>query len=111
MSTRRAAAEPLDLAVARECPTAPGEIITALEYGLFKAMRRRASGIWHLRTCLGSQVTAIPVECSRDCQRTQIALAWAQLWLSRNVVPKPSQPGLWADEAPGPARGMGRAAG
>ena len=91
-----AAVRPADAAAMAACPNDPLVVIAALRRSLFKAMRQRANGSWHLRTCLGSQVTATPMACSDDCLTAQIRLKWAECWAER---PRHEQGELWEQSA------------
>jgi hypothetical protein len=79
---------PIDLGheiAARGCPEDAETVLAAVVWALEKAMRWRANGVGHLRTCLESNVNALPRACSDDCQRAQIALVWARTHLAAHA--------------------------
>lgn len=81
------------------CPEDAETVLAAVLWALEKSMRWRANGVGHLRTCLESNVNALPRACSDDCQRAQIALVWARTHLAAHAP------------ARRPAHGIGRTAG
>jgi hypothetical protein len=88
--------EPADLVaeiIARATPSDPAVLLDEMVWALKMAMRRRANGVRHLKTCLEANVNALARPCSKDCERAQVALASAQVWLARH-----------RRGAPGPAR-------
>ncbi len=71
------------------CPTDPDEMVAAQHWALRRSLRRRANGVYHLKTCLEANVNAKPQPCSDDCERIQIILAWGEIWQQQHPLPKP----------------------
>lgn len=93
-ATTRAAAEPLDLAVARECPADVLVVLRAMRTALYAALYPRADGSRHDRNCFNRKPNSSPTPCSPACRYATGAYLLAE--------------DLTADEAPVPAREMGR---
>lgn len=84
---RDAAREPLDLTIARECPSDPRELVAGFCRALRKATKPRADGSRHLDGCRNARVNSQWFACQDECTDAQVLLVWGLLWLARNAVP------------------------